>query len=352
MVFLWTPRASVKPYRHIDLRELQRSHEALFQLGVCGYPVDVSFMNRSGDPLRLIVLDSRRIIRILNAFSGELITVLSDDSASSVALGDMLVARYDPMDDRLLLGGKCLRVWEMRETDEHERNYTGHRKPVLYVTWHPTLNVFVTADEDHVVLWKIRPCVNQLAVERRQKRREMRKKIKEAAKLRATKEKKDLQLTVKDGEEEEKEEEEQNTSLSTSLMSEADPLTEVDEVVGISPTLCEDFNFFNHTYWSFETIIARSINIEEGVRTVTVDPSSTSVNIFVGLMRERAILHYNGFTGAKLRKFAYPDEVQELFCLTVGDVLLSRATAIPSPVLCAAFERYPKRGGGGGVSLD
>ncbi|CCW64754.1 unnamed protein product [Phytomonas sp. EM1] len=177
MIIFWSPLMN-RPIREIDVHNLANlaaqnpvicSLSAKKNLGACGYPVDVSFFIRSipgsssenglasmETPLWLLVLTRQRVIFILHALTGRLVKALVDHSASSLALGDLFVARYEAMCDRLLLGGYCLRVWDIEsDGSTYPNGYNGHRQPILYMNYVPDLTAFITADRDEIWVWKV-----------------------------------------------------------------------------------------------------------------------------------------------------------------------------------------------------
>lgn len=179
-VIFWTSRSN-RFIRHLDLRNLQyhasspspsRPENGISaDYGACGYPIDLSFMERNRDPLRLVVLDNKRVIRLLNALNGNFLEAIIDNSPSSVALGELMVARYEQTDDRLLLGGRCLRVWDVPRDEEYAQDYFGHKKPVIFMGMDPTLRIFVTADEENIVMWNFTIVPHEIALQRREDRR-------------------------------------------------------------------------------------------------------------------------------------------------------------------------------------
>lgn len=443
-VIFWTSRSN-RFIRHLDLRNLQyhassssvgsSENGVAGDYGACGYPIDVSFMERNRDPLRLVVLDSKRVIRLLNALNGNLLEVIIDNSPSSLALGELLVARYEQNDDRLLLGGRCLRVWDIPRDEEYAQDYFGHKKPVIFMGMDPMLRIFVTADEENIVMWNFTIVPHEIALQRREDRRLRREQERlrahqDAEKrraLRLARRAREESLAAKEAEKHEREKarasfaakrrsviyglpivvsRESSSSSSSSTRndsldehtdttaidgkgSEIDddysaifnatcapheigttsagrsmkrrrkrnpfPLdaqengnSEEDEIAAIDASAYEDeipvihhldANQFNLTYWRTSSRVVRTWKVKEGIRSVTLETSTRAGGIYVALLRERSIVQYNSFNGAPLRKFLFPETVNDVYCISAGETVLTQADAHGvTPLLCAAYE--------------
>eukprot|EP00796_Vickermania_ingenoplastis_P005604 gene5604-4026_t len=373
-VAFWTSR-SHRLIRQLDLRDMQNTVQGLADLGSCGYPIDVSFMERNSDPLRLIVLDSKRVIRLLNALNGSFMGVLVDHSPSSVALGDMLVARYERFDDRLLLGGRCVRAWDIPRDEEYARDYFGHRKPVIFMSIDPTLKLIVTADEDNIVMWNFSIVPHERALQRREDRRLNREKARAKARkdaekrraLRLARKQRDALLAAEEEErkakesgtvprmtpnifndvDEEEEDEEGGLGHRRESIHSKDDDSEEEEIASINATAYEDEipfihhldgNQFNLTYYRTGSRVVRTWKVEGGVRCVTLETSTRAGGIYVALLRERAIIQYNSFNGAALRKFVFPETACDIYSLFAGEAILNQTENALAPLLTAAYE--------------
>lgn len=376
LIVFWTSR-SHRLIRQLDLRDMQNSVHGLSDLGSCGYPIDVSFMKRGTDPLRLLVLDSKRVIRLINAVTGSFMGVLIDHSPSSVSLGDMLVARYERFDDRLLLGGRCVRAWDIPRDEEYAKDYFGHRKPVVFMGMDPTLKIIVTADEDNIVMWNFSIIPYELALQRREDRRLNRERArakarKDAEKRRALRMARKARAALLAAEEAEKkakeviatapraqtildmeddEEEEADKKKQSILSHEED--SEEEEIAQINATAYMDEipfihhldgNQFNLTYWRAGSRVIRTWKVDSGVRSVTMETSTRAGGIYVALLREKAIVQYNSFNGAALRKFVFPETASDIYSLFAGEAVLNQTENALAPLLCAAFEEDAQNG--------
>ncbi|KPI83429.1 hypothetical protein ABL78_7537 [Leptomonas seymouri] len=152
-----------------------------------GYPVDVSFFFRrhglrggasvgdgedgqralgnAGRDMLLLVLDTEQVVRVFDALSGKLLLIQTEDSSAAAvapSCGDarvrrsMRLARYDKVNgaDRLLLGGLSLVPWYL-STPSESSAVDGHMEPIIFSTWSASLKCVVSADEHHVLLWRL-----------------------------------------------------------------------------------------------------------------------------------------------------------------------------------------------------
>lgn len=361
-VIMWTSRSN-RFIRVIDLREVQSS---LMELGACGYPIDLSFMMRSSDPLRVLVLDSKRVIRFFNAMTGACMGVLMDQSPNSLSLGDLLVARYEPTDDRLLLGGRCVRAWDIPRDEEYAKGYFGHRKPIVFMGMDNTLKILVTADEDNIVMWGNSIIPHELALQRRDDRRRLRecarvKARKDAEKRRALRMSRkakeaaeQLQRQQESGEvpmpggtnaellsDEDDEEQPARLSSVASNDSEEEEISHINSEAYLDeiPVIHHlDRNLFNLTYWRSASRVIRTWKVDLGIRSVTLETSTRAGGIYVALLRARSIVQYNSFNGAPLRTFAFPETATDLYSLYAGEAVLNQTENALAPLLCAAYE--------------
>lgn len=382
-VFFWNAR-SARPLRWIDLRDDANTPPEM-NLGACGHPVDVSFMERLQDPLRLIVLDNRRVIRLFDAHTCALMKIMVDTSPESLAQGEMLLARYEPEDDRLILGGMYLRVWDVHREEEYAPDYTGHSKPVLFMAWHDGLQAYLTADEDQLCVWRLAMVPYKTAIDQRHQRIEARgraiKKAREVAKrhklLQAAQRVKDQAQGSRCNGDIPLEEDaggpmrcdplDPPRSLPPSpvrahSMASLGAPEELDDdafarTIVFAPELAHEFptvdclNRFNQTYWSGAATLLRAWMVREGILAVSVMPcglagsnSSTSGGIFVALRRERAVVQYNPFNAAILRRFSFPGGCTDLIHVCADQSILSCGAKVPSPLMCAVFEQSPTAG--------
>lgn len=406
-VIFWTTRSN-RMIRQVDLRNIQTATSTPTNLGSCGFPIDVSFMVRGNDPLRVVVLDNKRVIRLLNAHNGNLMGMLVDQSPTSLAMGEMLVARYEQFDDRLLLGGLCVRPWDIPRDEEYAKDYFGHKKPVIFMGIDPTLKLLVTADDESIVMWNFSILPYDLALQRRKNREQNRQQAllmarKEAEKRRAllsARKARAAALALEAAEkaaaerqrqptkvmrkppprsilemqnyddDEEYEEEEAGVRGGSVCVSEKDMVEDEEEVQKIIALSYEDeipvvdsvdANQFNLTYWRSVSRVVRAWKVEGGVRSVTLETTSRAGGVYVALLRERVIVQYNSFNGAILRKFIFPETACDIYSLYAGEAVLHQSENGLAPLLCGGFEENMSSGiasifhlnhGGGDLDSD
>ncbi|EKF32313.1 hypothetical protein MOQ_003840 [Trypanosoma cruzi marinkellei] len=277
IIIFWTPSSSRQLYR-IDLRVFSTSS------GSSGTPIDASFFEPSPQSPLLLILDTRRMLYFIDTVSYQCLHILRDDGLSSFKAGDMLRARYDLVDHRLILGGRHVRSWDIRQRDEYPEGYFGHRRPVIGLAYQRTWNLWVSADDSVVIIWNTKVV--------------------------------DLRVGQESSTEQEREEGDESKSASHSTLQ-------------LAKKGCR---------WTAQTDLVRSWSVDGGICCFAVDQSESS-HVFVALLRERNILEYNSFNGSVLRSFDFPAEMGDISSLACGVTTGGRAFLRPVAFLCGTFER-------------
>ncbi|EAN97777.1 hypothetical protein C3747_70g162 [Trypanosoma cruzi] len=277
IIIFWTPSSSRQLYR-IDLRIFSTSS------GSSGTPIDASFFEPLPHSPLLLILDTRRVLYFIDTVSYQCLHILRDDGLSSLKAGDMLRARYDLVDHRLILGGRHVRSWDIRQRDEYPEGYCGHRRPVIGLAYQQAWSLWVSADDSVVIIWNTKVV--------------------------------DLRLGERSSMEQVREEGAESNSASHSTLQLA-----------------------RKGYrWSAQTDLVRSWSVDGGICCFAVDQSESS-HVFVALLHERHILEYNSFNGSVLRSFDFPAEMGDISSLACGVTTGGRAFLRPVSFLCGTFER-------------
>ncbi|RHW69122.1 WD domain [Trypanosoma brucei equiperdum] len=280
-VIFWVP-SSPRPLHRLELSEFRKS-------ATSGYPVDVAFMQPPLRPLMLMAADSKRVLYFFDVDTYQCVCVVSDDSAASLRFGEMLCARYDAVQDRLILGGYYPRVWNPKQTDDYPAGYLGHRKPVVNLVHQRKWDIWFSADEEVIIVW--RPAVT-----------EVRLGMRKAA------------VMFPPDTEQSQQPDESDPQLEESSASDA------------------------NAHWKITTVVERSWVVDGGICCISVEQTE-SAHVFVALEHCRCIKEYNGLNGTLVRTFTFPSGVNELSSMACG-VMEGKGTLRQSvSLLSATFEK-------------
>ncbi|RNF26810.1 uncharacterized protein Tco025E_00966 [Trypanosoma conorhini] len=279
IVNFWTTSSS-RPLYRIDLRVFSTSS------GISGAPVDVSFLQPPRHPLLLLILDTRRTLYFIDTVSYQCLRILRDDGLTSLRAGEMLRARYDAVDGRLILGGRHVRSWDIRQKDEYPDDYCGHRRAVVGLVYQRTFGFWVSADDSVVIIWNAK--VVDLYAEHSDSSK---------------------QATEVDGDDDA-----------------ARDRHSIEKLGG------------NGTRWALGSGVVRSWSVEGGICCLAVDQSELS-HVFVALLRERRIVEYNSLSGSVLRSFGFPGDSGDISSLACGVSTGGAALLRPVAFLCGTFEQ-------------
>ncbi|RNF02120.1 hypothetical protein TraAM80_06580 [Trypanosoma rangeli] len=283
IVNFWASSSS-RPLYRIDLRIFSTSS------GTSGTPIDVSFIQPPRYPLLLLVLDTRRMLYFIDTVSYQCLHMLRDDGLTSLKAGDMLCARYDVVDGRLILGGRHVRAWDIRQTDEYPGDYCGHRRAVVGLVYQRTFGFWVSADDSVVIIWNAKMV--------------------------------DMHGECKGSFKKEAEEGGEGARRRRSIDRERK----------------KGFR------WVLQSDVVRYWTVEGGIFCLAVEQSELS-HVFVALLRERRILEYNSFSGSVLRAFDFPGESGEICSLACGRFNSKASFMHPVAFLCGTFEREQSSNG-------
>ncbi|ESL09874.1 hypothetical protein TRSC58_02401 [Trypanosoma rangeli SC58] len=277
IINFWTSSSS-RPLYRIDLRIFSTSS------GSSGTPVDVSFIQPPRYPLLLLVLDTRRMLYFIDTVSYQCLHMLRDDGLTSLRAGNMLCARYDAVDNRLILGGRHVRAWDIRQTDEYPENYCGHRRAVVGLVYQRTFGFWVSADDSVVIIWNAKVV--------------------------------DMHGECRGSFKQEAEEGGEGTQKRHSI----------------------DRERKKGSRWALQSSVVRFWTVEGGIFCLAVEQSELS-HVFVALLRERRILEYNSFSGSVLRAFDFPGESGDICSLACGMFNSKASFMHPVAFLCGTFEQ-------------
>ncbi|KEG09311.1 hypothetical protein DQ04_05441030 [Trypanosoma grayi] len=284
-VTFWAPSSSRQLYR-VDLRSFSTSS------GTTGYAIDVSFLQPPRQPLLVLVLDSKRMLYFFDTVSYQCLHILRDETPASLRAGEMLRARYDAVDDRLILGGRYLRVWESQQRDEYPHDYRGHRRAIVGLAFQRNWSFWVSADDSVIIIWNA-----DVADLQAQQSEVSEPKTEESVSTDHPKQRRTTAKLVNDG--------------------------------------CR---------WALATGVARSWCVEGGICHLAVEQTE-SAHIFVALLRKRCIVEYNSFSGSVLRTFDFPANMGEIASLACGVAASGASFMHPTAFLCGTFEREQSANG-------
>nr|CCC93560.1 conserved hypothetical protein [Trypanosoma congolense IL3000] len=251
---------------------------------MAGYPVDLSFAQMPRHGQVLIVVDSKRTLYFFDVDVYQCLTVLQDDGLGSMRSGEMFCVRYDAVDDRLILGGYYPRVWDTKHKDEYPTGYCGHRKPVVGFVHHKKSNLWFSADDSFVIVWRH---VIEAVVEGRKK------------------------------------------SFSFPTLSEIS-LKSIEKMGTVVATdAIVDYKLM--------TMIERTWTVEGGICCVAVEQSE-SAHVFLALEHGQRILEYNGLNGSLMRTLIFPSNVSEPTSLACGFMMCKDTLRNPMFLICGTFE--------------